>query len=311
MVQWVCLISWRLFYVWTLYFGIMIPCDHTFDLKINLGCCDLHFMVQWFCLIFWRLFDVWTSYFGIIYDLTIDLKINVGHCGLYFMVQLFCLVSWRLLEWSSNFALYLEDWCMNITLRDYESVQLMFYLKINVGNYDLYFMFQWCCLISWRLFDVWTSYFGIELIWSKIWPQNKCRSLWPIFHGPMSLPYILKTNWCMNIVLWDYDSVWPYVWPQNKSRLLWPTFHGPVILPYILKTVWCMNILLWDYIWPDNWLQNKCTSLWPIFYGPVILPCILKTVWMVQWFCLVFWRLMYEHHTLGLWVSTTWCFISK
>ena len=79
----------------------------TFDLKINLGCCDLHFMVQWFCLISWRLFDVWTSYFGIIYDPTIDFKINVGHCDLYFMVQLYCLVSWRLFEWSSDFALYL------------------------------------------------------------------------------------------------------------------------------------------------------------------------------------------------------------
>ena len=146
-------------------------------------------------------------------------------------------------------------------------------------------------------------------MWPYVWPQNKSRLLWPTFHGPVILPYILKTVWCMNNVLGDYDSVWPYVWPQNKSRLLWPTFHGPVILPYILKTVWCRNILLWDCVWPDDWPQNKCRSLWPIFYGPIILPCILKTVWMVQWFCLVSWRLMYEHHTLGLWV--TWCFTSK
>ena len=31
--------------------------DPAFDLKINVGHCDLYFMVQWFCLIFPRLFD--------------------------------------------------------------------------------------------------------------------------------------------------------------------------------------------------------------------------------------------------------------
>ena len=99
------------------------------------------------------------------------------------------------------------------------------------------------------------------------------RSWWPIFHGPLILPYILKTIWCMNIILWDNESVWPDIWPQNKS--LWPIFHRPVILPFILKTVWCTNIIIWDYesVWPDIWPQNKCMSVWPIF--------------MVQWFCLI------------------------
>ena len=32
------------------------------------------------------------------YDTTFDLKINVGHCDLYFI------------SWSSDFALYLEDY---------------------------------------------------------------------------------------------------------------------------------------------------------------------------------------------------------
>ena len=148
----ICLIS----DVWTLLFGIMSQYDPTFDLKINVGHCDLYSLVQWFCLISWRLFDVWTLLFGIMsqYDLTFDLKINVGHCDLYSMVQ-WCLISWRL-------------WCMNIIFWDYESV------------------------------------------WPKVWPQNKYRSLWPIFHGPVILHYILKTIWYMNI-LWDYGSVWPDV----------------------------------------------------------------------------------------------------
>ena len=140
----------------------------------------------------------------------------------------------------------------------------------------------------------------------------------------MILPYILKTIWCMNIILQDYESlwVWPDIGPQYKCWSLWPIFHGPVILPYILKTIWYMNTILWDYEsgWPDVWPQNKCRSLWPIFHGPVILPYILKTIWytytviwdyesvwpnvwpqkkvghcdlyfMVQWFCLISWRL--------------------
>ena len=141
------------------------------------------------------------------------------------------------------------------------------------GQHYLYFTVQWFCLISWRLFDVCTSYFRSM---TRHWPKNKCRSLWPIFHGPVIVPYTLKTISCMNVItcIWDYESVWPYAWPQNKGRSLLPIFHGPVILCYILKTIWCMNIILEDCgsVWPDVWPQNKCMSLWPIFHGPLILP---------------------------------------
>ena len=193
MVQWFCLISWRLFDVWTSYFRIMSQYDTTFDLKINVGHCDLYFMVQWFCLVSWRLLDIWTPYFWTMsrYGPMFDLKINIGHCDLYFVVQWFCLISWWLFDvwtsyfrimsqydstfdfkkwcrsltyisWSSDFALYLEDiWYMNTILWDYESVWPNVWPKLNVGHCDQYFMVQWFCLISWRLFDVWTSYFKI------------------------------------------------------------------------------------------------------------------------------------------------------
>ena len=127
--------------------GLWVSITPTFNLKINVGYCDLYFMVQWFCLISWRLFDIWTSYFWIMsqYDMTFDLKINVGHCDLYFMVQRFCHFSWRLDIWTPFF------WIMS-------QYSLMFDLKIYVGHYDLYFMIQWFCLISWKLFSDWTSY---------------------------------------------------------------------------------------------------------------------------------------------------------
>ena len=146
-----------------------------------------------------------------------------GQHDLYFKVQWFCLISWRRFDVCT---LYLRS------MNQYEPT---FDLKINVGHCDLNFMVQWFGLISWEVI------------------------------------------WCMNILIWDYESVWPDVWPQNKYRSLWPIFHGPVILRYILKTIWCMKIILWDYgsVWPDVWPQNKYRSLWPIFHGPLILPYII------------------------------------
>ena len=93
------------------------------------------------------------------------------------------------------------------------------------------------------------------------------------------LIYILKTIWCMDIILWDYESVWHDIWPQNKCRSLWPVFHGPVILLYILKTIWYMNIILWDY-------ELVCPMFdFKIFVGHCDL------YFMVQWFCLIAWKL--------------------
>ena len=63
-VQWFCLISWRLFDVYTSYF-IWISMNRCLTSKLMLSHCDLYSMVQWFCLISWRLFDVWTTLFGI------------------------------------------------------------------------------------------------------------------------------------------------------------------------------------------------------------------------------------------------------
>ena len=93
------------------------------------------------------------------------------------------------------------------------------------GQHDPYFTVHWFCLISWRLFDIFqghnTAAVGIEppdlslrsptlyhwatalpcmiitlwhyeSVWPDVWPQNKCRSLWPIFHGPVILPYISR-----------------------------------------------------------------------------------------------------------------------
>ena len=117
--------------------------DPMFDLKINVGHCDLYFMVQWFALyledyliIRWDNDSVWPDFWTQYKCWSI--------CSVEFF-HWFCFISLRLFDvWISYF--------------EYDS---MFDLKINVGHRDQYFMCQWFCLISWRLFDVWTSYFGI------------------------------------------------------------------------------------------------------------------------------------------------------
>ena len=198
MVLWFCLISWRLFDVWTSYFRIMSQYDLTFDLQINVGHCDLYFVVQWFCLISWSLFDLWTSYFGIMsqYDTTFDLRINVGHCNLYFMVQGFCLISWKLYCGCTSYYGIMSQY------------DTTFDLRINVGHCNLYFMIQWFCLISWKLFCGWSSYFGIISQYDTLYfvimsPNNAAFALY--FHGPVILPYTLNSIWRITTILCDNE----------------------------------------------------------------------------------------------------------
>ena len=133
------------------------------------------------------------------YDPTFDLKINVGHCDLYSMVQWFCLISWRLFD-VSNY--YLGLW-----------VRMNQNLTSNIGHSDLYFMVQWFCLISWRLFDVWTLLFGIMGQYDPTFDLEINVGHCDLYSMvSVILPYILKTTWYMNIIIWDYESVWP----QNK-----------------------------------------------------------------------------------------------
>ena len=50
--------------------------------------------------------------------------------------------------------------CIYIILWDYESVWSEVWPQSNVGHYNLYFIVKWFGLISWMVFDVWTS-----LVW--------------------------------------------------------------------------------------------------------------------------------------------------
>ena len=136
----------------------------------------------------------------------------------------------------------------------------------------------------------WLKFFSTFLLWKQLrqiggWTSVSlvtlsCESWSEGQHDSyFTVHWFLKTIWCMNITLWDYESVWPDVWPQNNCRSLWPIFHGPMILPYIFKTVWCLNILfgiMSQYDWTFDLKIN--VGHWDLYF-------------MVQWFCLIFWRL--------------------
>ena len=152
-------------------------------------------------------------------------------------------VSMTYISLSSDFALCLEDYFMYI-LWDHESVWPEILSQNKYRSFSPYCMVQWFFLVSWRPFDVWTSLFGIMNQYDQTFDLKinvgHCDLY---FMVQWFFRFILKTIWCMNIILQNYGSVSPDIWLKNKYRSLWPIFHGPVILPYILKTVWCMYII--------------------------------------------------------------------
>ena len=60
-VWWFCHISLSILYIILRNFEFVWP---RFDLKADVGHCDLYFMGQWFYFTFWRQFHVWTTYIG-------------------------------------------------------------------------------------------------------------------------------------------------------------------------------------------------------------------------------------------------------
>ena len=136
MVQWFCLISWRLFDGLTLYWrywfsvtqtlnwnyisrssvlpdilktiwwanvitGILDPCDAKIYHIKYMCVSDLHFMVQRFCLISWILFDGLMLYWRYWFSVTQTLNWN-------YICRPVTYISW-----SSDFALYLTDYLMD------------------------------------------------------------------------------------------------------------------------------------------------------------------------------------------------------
>ena len=169
------------------------------------------------------------------------------------------------------------------------------------GQHDLYFTVQWFCLISWRQFDVCTSYF---------WSMNQYDPTFDLIINVSHCDLYFMVQWlclkpwrllpCMNIIIWDNESVWPDAWPQNNEG------HCDL---YFTVQWFCLK----------SWrLFDVCTSYFRSMnqYDPTfdlkinVGHCDLY--FMVH-DCALYLKdyFMYEHHYLGLWISMTWRMTSK
>ena len=150
---------------------------------------------------------------------------------------------------------------------------------------DLYFMVQWFCLISQRLFDGWVAYFQIMRQCDPIFDLKISISQHDLY---FMVQWFFLTSWrqfwWMNVKLLDNESVWHSHWPWNKCRSEWPIFHDPEILPFITKTIWWMSVIHLDYetVWHNLWPENKYRSGWHRFEVQEFCLISWKTIWWMN-----------------------------
>ena len=138
-----------------------------------------------FCLISLALSNSKASYiyFGYLFSFAwwVTSYFFVGHCG-----NISC---------SSDFALYPWLYLINkhllwVFVQFHTASDHIFF----VGHCDLYFMVQWFCPVSPIVSNSKASYF-VYLFSLILWMTSYYgRPLWPMFHGPVTLPYISGSN---------------------------------------------------------------------------------------------------------------------
>ena len=154
-------------------------------------------------------------------------------------------------------------------------------------------------VISWRLFDGLMLYFRYS-VWHKHWTETIYVGQWLVFHGPVILPYILKTMWCTNVIVGILDPCdakiyhikcmrgsdlhfvvqwfWLLSWRRFDEGLLdwryWFSVTLSLTYKYVCRSVtyilWCSDSTLYF----QYYLMNKPHSLdissdmghWPVFH---------------------------------------------
>ena len=119
----------------------------------------------------------------------------------------------------------------------------------------------------------------ITSMWPNEWPLTISRSLWPIFHGSVILPYILNTICWINVtpgilvpraqlLMSKYISV-------GVTYISWFSDFALYLEYYLLDKCHTWDI---SSMWPNEWPLTISRSLWPIFHASVILPFIFITI---------------------------------
>ena len=128
----------------------------------------IYFMVHWFYTMFWSLFDGWTLYFKITHafgNLPLEAEATIGH-------------HW----WPIS-----NHWWPFIYFNGLVAIEID--LIINVGPVTY---IKWCSDFAFYLeefFMVESHILGYWVSVMQLLTCKNCRSQWPIFHGPVILPY--------------------------------------------------------------------------------------------------------------------------
>ena len=118
-----------------------------------------------------------------------------------------------------------------------------------------------------------------ESVWPEVWPQNNCRSLWPIVHGPVILRCILKTIWCMN--MGQYDPMFDLKINVGLCDLYFMAQWFCLISPRLFDA-WVSYFQIMRQRDPNIELKSKYMSTWPIFHGLGILLNVFKIIWWMN-----------------------------
>ena len=104
---------------------------------------------------------------------------------------------------------------------------------------------------------------GISSMWHEEWPQYICRSMWPIFHSPMIMPFI---------------SIEDYL-----------------IMPYISMTILWRNVIPWILVPCDMKAELKIYSCQCDLY--FMVQSFLLIFWRLWWTNIIPWVLLVPYDT--------------
>ena len=179
---------------WTIVIiGILVQCDAKIYLVKCMWVSDLHCMVQCFCLLSWRQYDGLMLYWSFWFSVTQTLTWN------------YICRSLTYISWSSDFALYLEDylmdkchnwnvrsmWCKDFPHKMYVRQWPAFHGPV-IPSYILKTFW-------WRNVD-WRYWFSVTL---SLTYKYVCRSVTYIswYTVTLILPYIFNTIWWTSLIL--------------------------------------------------------------------------------------------------------------
>ena len=168
----------------------------------------------------WRLVDGWLLYLRRWFSVTQTLT------------WIYVYRSVTYISWSSDFALYLEDYLMD-KCQNWDIGSMWCKDLPHICGSVTYISWSSDFVISWRLFDGLILYlrywFSVTqtLNWNYI-----CRSVtyisWSSDFALYLEDYLMDK--CHN---WNIVSVWSKDLLHKLYVGQWPTFHGPVILSYL------------------------------------------------------------------------------